>query len=419
MSETDPEADIPTARPSEPRTTISLDMPPAAERAAKWAAAQLPALTPQVPTLPREPELPPLQAYGHSPVTAVRPSDEDLAEQMFRAYNAQGPNPGKTWDGKDVPPFSECGQQVQGKWLAAARLARALLLGCVCCLALVPALAHADDLIQRSHIPPGQTIINAPACPERIADVDGDCTAPSRGLRPVVIPVGWTPVPEALTAELLAADGPLLTTPWWMQLVMLIGGSGAVLTMLVVLAHKGVAALRSWLQSTPKLVGHEDVRAAGVSAANFLDVVVAGLEAVERPLVSGPLDAAGRKKMADAALGALKAAAKSDGLPLAQQILDLGDHWAYGQIASAVERLNAKRDAQVDLPSTPAEELPNGSHLPSELVAAFHALPVPDQRHLLETAAQFPAEQRASFIQGSLVLRKPFQAQQYAPPVPT
>lgn len=46
-----------------------------------------------------------------------------LAKQMFDAYNAEGPNPGKTWDGRDVPPFGECGEQVQGKWKAAARCA--------------------------------------------------------------------------------------------------------------------------------------------------------------------------------------------------------------------------------------------------------------------------------------------------------
>lgn len=45
------------------------------------------------------------------------------AKAMFEAYNAQGPNPNKTWDGKDVPPWEQLGDQVQGKWLAAARAA--------------------------------------------------------------------------------------------------------------------------------------------------------------------------------------------------------------------------------------------------------------------------------------------------------
>lgn len=50
-------------------------------------------------------------------------AEERIAREMFAAYNAQGPNPGKTWDGKDVPPWERCGEQVQGKWIAAARAA--------------------------------------------------------------------------------------------------------------------------------------------------------------------------------------------------------------------------------------------------------------------------------------------------------
>lgn len=46
-----------------------------------------------------------------------------LAMKMFQSYNAQGPNPNKTWDGKDVPPWEKLGDQVQGKWLAAAECA--------------------------------------------------------------------------------------------------------------------------------------------------------------------------------------------------------------------------------------------------------------------------------------------------------
>ena len=48
---------------------------------------------------------------------------DTMAKQMFDAYNAQGPNPGKTWDGKEVPPWEKVGPQVQGKWIAAARAA--------------------------------------------------------------------------------------------------------------------------------------------------------------------------------------------------------------------------------------------------------------------------------------------------------
>lgn len=46
---------------------------------------------------------------------------EDLARGMFDAYNAQGPNPGKTHDGRSVPAWHELGDQVRGKWVAAAR----------------------------------------------------------------------------------------------------------------------------------------------------------------------------------------------------------------------------------------------------------------------------------------------------------
>lgn len=48
------------------------------------------------------------------------PTDTQLAERMFNAYNAQGPNPGKTWDGKDVPAWAALNDQVRGKWVAAA-----------------------------------------------------------------------------------------------------------------------------------------------------------------------------------------------------------------------------------------------------------------------------------------------------------
>ena len=47
---------------------------------------------------------------------------EDIARRMFEAYNAQGPNPWKTWDGKDVPRWPELNDQVREKWMAAARV---------------------------------------------------------------------------------------------------------------------------------------------------------------------------------------------------------------------------------------------------------------------------------------------------------
>lgn len=46
---------------------------------------------------------------------------QELAKKMFDAYNAQGPNPNKTWDGKDVPPWESLNDQVRGKWIAAAK----------------------------------------------------------------------------------------------------------------------------------------------------------------------------------------------------------------------------------------------------------------------------------------------------------
>lgn len=39
---------------------------------------------------------------------------------MFDAYNATGPNPNKTWDGKDVPTWENLNDQVRGKWTGAA-----------------------------------------------------------------------------------------------------------------------------------------------------------------------------------------------------------------------------------------------------------------------------------------------------------
>lgn len=46
-----------------------------------------------------------------------------LAQEMFNAYNAQGPNPWKTFDGRDVPKWDELNDQVRAKWVAAANYA--------------------------------------------------------------------------------------------------------------------------------------------------------------------------------------------------------------------------------------------------------------------------------------------------------
>jgi hypothetical protein len=52
--------------------------------------------------------------------------DLDLARAMFDHYNlAAG---GKTWDGKQIPPFDEVGEKVRDNWIAAAKAARRALL---------------------------------------------------------------------------------------------------------------------------------------------------------------------------------------------------------------------------------------------------------------------------------------------------
>lgn len=50
-------------------------------------------------------------------------TSEDLAKKMFDAYNEQGPNPWKTFDGRDVPRWEQLGGQVVSKWIAAAEAA--------------------------------------------------------------------------------------------------------------------------------------------------------------------------------------------------------------------------------------------------------------------------------------------------------
>lgn len=53
-------------------------------------------------------------------------SDELLAERLFNAYNEQGPNAWKTFDGRDVPKWEAVGPSVLAKWIAVARAAKAL-----------------------------------------------------------------------------------------------------------------------------------------------------------------------------------------------------------------------------------------------------------------------------------------------------
>lgn len=44
----------------------------------------------------------------------------ELARAMFDAYNDQGPNPWKTFNGGDVPRWEALNDQVRAKWEAAA-----------------------------------------------------------------------------------------------------------------------------------------------------------------------------------------------------------------------------------------------------------------------------------------------------------
>lgn len=46
-----------------------------------------------------------------------------LAKELFNAYNEQGPNPWKTFDGRDVPKWDELNDQVRAKWIAVAEKA--------------------------------------------------------------------------------------------------------------------------------------------------------------------------------------------------------------------------------------------------------------------------------------------------------
>lgn len=56
----------------------------------------------------------------------IPPTVEAVARKMYQAYNDQGPNPWKTFDGRSVPTWDEINDQVRGKWIAAAVEARKL-----------------------------------------------------------------------------------------------------------------------------------------------------------------------------------------------------------------------------------------------------------------------------------------------------
>lgn len=48
---------------------------------------------------------------------------EKVAIKFFNAYNEQGPNPWKTFDGRDVPRWEQLNDQVRAKWRAVAQCA--------------------------------------------------------------------------------------------------------------------------------------------------------------------------------------------------------------------------------------------------------------------------------------------------------
>lgn len=56
-------------------------------------------------------------------------ADVGLAEELFNAYNEEGPHPWKTFDGRDVPRWHAINDAVRAKWTAAARRARAMFGG--------------------------------------------------------------------------------------------------------------------------------------------------------------------------------------------------------------------------------------------------------------------------------------------------
>lgn len=52
---------------------------------------------------------------------------QDIASQMFIAYNAAGANPWRTFDGRAVPPWADLTDEVRAKWVAAARCGIAMM----------------------------------------------------------------------------------------------------------------------------------------------------------------------------------------------------------------------------------------------------------------------------------------------------
>lgn len=97
---------------------------------AKWAAEEHRKALERAAILDTEPGL----AVITSPPFADLPRVEQIraakidqvAQRLFEVYNEQGPNPWKTFDGREVPRWPELTDQVRAKWRAAAEEAIAL-----------------------------------------------------------------------------------------------------------------------------------------------------------------------------------------------------------------------------------------------------------------------------------------------------
>jgi hypothetical protein len=70
---------------------------------------------------------PPYVPPKAQPVQLAQLDAKVIAQAMFDAYNGAGTAPWKTFDGRDVPHWFQISKEVQGKWEAAAEMARHLL----------------------------------------------------------------------------------------------------------------------------------------------------------------------------------------------------------------------------------------------------------------------------------------------------
>lgn len=280
------------------------------------AAARFAELEGDVAPLASRPTGKPLTPLEWEVLARPRPTDEELAEALQRAVA----------EAKDEHPF-----------LAAAREARALLLGCTCiALALLPALAQAAD---------GQ---------------------------------------------------PGFSIPWGSIIFTVLGmlGGGTLMSIVHTVRIKGedkgeeMLAQTAWGQAHP-----EGLALLHRARVQVLDPLVAGLETTARPALDGKLDDNGKALMRDEAFKQLRQAALN-GVPLVKDLLAMGTAWVVGELESAVRRMNAKRDAaQVDTPSTPADSEPvSALRMMSSLeTEAFHKLPLERQAQLVHVVGSLPA----------------------------